>query len=75
MILTWSKMAKVNLSQEHGFAQVKIKVAIKFENWLRCCDESQSLGKPSSYVTIISEGQTTREVEASNTLPMCLESS
>ena len=25
------------LSQEHCFAQVKIKIAIEFENWLRCC--------------------------------------
>ena len=37
------------LSQEHCFAQVKIKIAIKFENWLRCCDELQRLGKPSYY--------------------------
>ena len=45
-----------SLSQEHGFTQVKIKITIKFENWLRYCDDPQSLGKPSYYVTIISEG-------------------
>ena len=44
------------LSQEHGFVQVKIKIAIKFENMFRYCDESQSLGNPSYNVTIISEG-------------------
>ncbi len=48
------------LSQEHCFAQIKIKVAIEFENWLRCCDELQSLGKPSYYITVISKGQTTK---------------
>ena len=47
-------------SQEHSFAQVKIKVDIEFENWLHCHDELQSLGNPSYYITIISEVQTTK---------------
>ncbi len=49
-----------SLCQEHAFDQVKIKITIKFENWLRYCDESQTLRNPSDYVTIISEGQTTK---------------
>ena len=48
------------LSQEHCFTQVKINITIEFENWLRCCNELQSLGKPSYYITIVSEGQTTK---------------
>ena len=51
------------LSQEHCFAQVKIKIVIEFENWLRCYNELQSLGKTSYYITIISEGQTTKDRE------------
>ena len=49
---------------------VKIKIVIEFEDWLRCCDELQSLGKLSDYITIISEGQTTKDREHSkNTTP------
>ena len=40
------------LSQEHCFAKVKIKITIEFENWLRCCDELQTLGKPSYYIIL-----------------------
>ena len=62
------------LSQEHCFAQVKIKIAIEFKKWLRCCDELQSLGKPSYYIilyyiTIMSEGQTTKGSEHSKNTP------
>ena len=57
------------LSQELCFAQVKIKIAIEFENWLRCCNELQSLGKPSYYITIVSEGQTTKGREHSKNTP------
>ena len=49
------------LSQEHCFTQVKIKIAIKFENRLRSSDDLQNLGKPSYYITIIREGQTTKD--------------
>ena len=45
------------LSQEHCFAQVKIKIAIKFEDWLRCSDELQSLGKPSYYIILPSSAK------------------
>ena len=51
------------LTQDHCFAQVKIKICIKFEDRLRCCDELQNLGNPSYYITIISEDQTTKDRE------------
>ncbi len=58
------------LSQEHCFDQAKIKVDIEFENGLRCCDELESLGKPSYYITVISEGQTPKvRKHSQNTSP------
>ena len=40
-----------------GVTGVVVKIAIKFENWLRCCDELQSLGKPSYYIILPSSAK------------------
>ena len=47
-----------SLIQEHCFDQVKIKIAIEFENWIRYCDDLQSLGKPSYYIILPSSVKT-----------------
>ncbi len=49
-----------DLSQEHSFAKIEIKVVIQFETWIQLSDEPQSLGTSSYFITIVSVGQTSK---------------
>ena len=55
-VILQKKFSLITLTQEHSLVKIEIKVAIQFETWLQFWYDPQSLGKPSYYITVISEG-------------------